>query len=71
MALVDSSDRQTISNRVVHVSVQLLSPEELARRMVDEYHLLYLMLISLHGMLHRVLTASDMNGEGARVCALK
>ena len=45
------------------MSVQLLSPEELACTMVNDYYLLYLMLISLNGMLKRVLTSSDMNGK--------
>ena len=45
------------------MSVQLLSPEELACTMVNDYYLLYLMLISLNGMLQRVLTSSDMNGK--------
>ena len=31
--------------------------------MVNDYYLLYLMLISLNGMLQRVLTSSDMNGK--------
>ena len=60
---MDASDRQTIANRIVHVSVQLISPEELAQKMVDDRQLLYLVLISLHGMLQKVLTTSDMNGN--------
>ncbi len=63
VALVGSGDRQTISNRVVHVSVQLLSPEGLACKMVENHNLLYIMLISLNSMLQRVLTSSDMNGN--------
>ena len=61
-ALVDSIDRQTISNRVVHISVQLFSNEQLARKMVDDHHLLHIMLVSLDSMLKSVLTDSVMQG---------
>ena len=62
VALVNSIDRQTISNRVVHVSVQLLSPERLAMKMVREYHLLHIMLASLDHMMRCILIDSGLNG---------
>ena len=51
--------RQQISNRVVHISVQLLSPESLATKMVREDHLMYIMLTSLKYMMALVLTGVD------------
>ncbi|KAI0233528.1 E3 ubiquitin-protein ligase UBR3 [Lamellibrachia satsuma] len=61
VALVNSLDRSRISNRVVHISVQLLSPEGLACKMVDEHHLLPIMLGSLRHMLNGVLVCSTIN----------
>ena len=63
IALTSNTDWQTISNRVVHISVQLLSPENLAMQMVDEYGLLYLMLISLEYMMKSILFDSTLHGE--------
>jgi len=63
VALVNSLDRSRISNRVVHISVQLLSPEGLACKMVDEHHLLPIMLGSLRHMLNGVLVCSAINSE--------
>ena len=65
VALVSSLDRSRISNRVVHISVQLLSPEGLACKMVDDHHLLPIMLGSLRHMLNGVLVCSAINSECA------
>ena len=51
-------EKPRISNRVVHISVQLLSPEKLARKMVDEHNLLYIMLGSLKHMMEQALTGA-------------
>ena len=50
---------QQISNRVVHISVQLLSPESLATKMVREDNLMYIMLMSLKYMMDCVVTHVD------------
>ena len=60
--LVGSADPDTLSNRVVHVSVQLFSNEELAMKMVDELHLLYVMVISLKDMMSKILIPSTLQG---------
>ena len=62
MALMNSRERNTISNRVVHISVQLLSPEGLACQMVEQKGLLYIMLGSLYHMITSIASNSDMNG---------
>ncbi|CAH1789984.1 unnamed protein product, partial [Owenia fusiformis] len=66
ISLVNSVDRQTISNRVVHVSVQLLSPEHLAWNMVEEHQLLEIMLVSLHHLLGNVLVQGTVLDTGQR-----
>ena len=60
IALVNSGDRSRISNRVVHISVQLLSPETLATLMVKDYHLIHIMLASLQHMMTAILVDADM-----------
>mgnify|MGYP003350028765 CR=1 FL=1 len=60
--LVGSADPDTLSNRVVHVSVQLFSNEELAMKMVDELHLLHVMVISLKDMMSKILIPSTLQG---------
>lgn len=40
-----------LSNRVVHVSVQLFSNEKLALKMTEQMNLLHVMVISLHYMM--------------------
>jgi E3 ubiquitin-protein ligase UBR3 len=60
MALVKSI---AISNRVVHISVQLFSNEQLALKMVKDHHLLSIMIGSLDYMMKGVLTDSVMQGK--------
>ncbi|XP_014242045.1 E3 ubiquitin-protein ligase Ubr3 isoform X2 [Cimex lectularius] len=55
MMLEKSSDPDTLSNRVVHVSVQLFSNEALALRMVEKLSLLHVMVISLKYMMLKIL----------------
>ncbi|XP_058064446.1 E3 ubiquitin-protein ligase Ubr3 [Anopheles bellator] len=51
-----SNDPDTLSNRVVHMSVQLFSNESLALKMVEELSLLHVMIISLRQMMAKILT---------------
>lgn len=55
MVLEQASDPDTLSNRVVHVSVQLFSNEELAVRMTEKFYLLQVMVASLKNMMGRIL----------------
>ncbi|XP_060602002.1 E3 ubiquitin-protein ligase UBR3-like, partial [Ruditapes philippinarum] len=58
--LVNALDRQTVANRVVHISVQLFSNESLACQMVKEYNLLYILILSLNHMIEGILTESTL-----------
>lgn len=53
--LETSNDPETLSNRVVHMSVQLFSNEALALKMVKELSLLHVMIISLKLMMSKIL----------------
>jgi len=55
MVLERAADPDTLSNRVVHVSVQLFSNEELAVRMTEKFYLLQVMVASLKNMMGRIL----------------
>ena len=57
------SDRPSLSNRVVQISVQLLSPEVLACEMVEKHALLYVILSNLHFMINSITSSSTINGE--------
>ncbi|KAK0089869.1 hypothetical protein PV325_004892 [Microctonus aethiopoides] len=61
MMLERSSDPDTLSNRVVHVSVQLFSNERLALRMVDQLKLLHVMVISLKYMMSKILMENTLH----------
>lgn len=52
-----------LSNRVVHMSVQLFSNESLALKMVEELSLLHVMIISLKIMMSKILIPSTLHGE--------
>jgi E3 ubiquitin-protein ligase UBR3 len=58
-----SEDPDTMSNRVVHVSVQLFSNEALALKMVEELNLLHVMIISLKSMVSKILIANTLHGK--------
>ncbi|XP_074659002.1 E3 ubiquitin-protein ligase UBR3-like [Tubulanus polymorphus] len=60
IALVNSIDRQTISNRVVHISVQLFSNESIASKIAEQYQLIHVMIASLNHMLKNILTESTL-----------
>ncbi|XP_076232510.1 ubr3 ubiquitin ligase isoform X2 [Calliopsis andreniformis] len=61
MMLERSIDPDTLSNRVVHVSVQLFSNESLALRMVDQLKLLHVMVISLKYMMSKILIQNTLH----------
>lgn len=56
-----SSDPDTLSNRVVHVSVQLFSNEGLALRMAEHLQLLHVMVVSLRHMMNKILVQSTLH----------
>lgn len=67
-----SEDPDTMSNRVVHVSVQLFSNEALALKMVEELNLLHVMIISLKSMVSKILIPNTLHGEfigGGNCCS--
>ena len=59
--LVRSSNSDKLSNRVVHVSVQLFSNEDLALAMTESMSLLNIMVSSLKNMMTSVLVGSDIS----------
>lgn len=61
--LVSSGDSETLSNRVVHVSVQLFSDQDLAYRMTDSFHLLHVMVVSLKNMMKGIAKPSTLHEE--------
>ena len=61
--LVHSKDSETLSNRVVHVSVQLFSDQNLAYRMTDSFHLLHVMVVSLKNMMKSICIHSLLNSK--------
>ncbi|ELU10689.1 hypothetical protein CAPTEDRAFT_220674 [Capitella teleta] len=70
VALVSSSDqavvRSRISSRVLHISVQLLSPESLAVSMMKRHNLLPIITGSLWYMMRSIRTLSPFNdGPGS------
>ncbi|XP_067642366.1 E3 ubiquitin-protein ligase Ubr3 isoform X2 [Eurosta solidaginis] len=56
-----SRDPDTLSNRVVHMSVQLFSNESLALKMVNELSLLHVMIISLKLMMSKILIQNTLH----------
>ncbi|XP_076160459.1 ubr3 ubiquitin ligase isoform X2 [Ptiloglossa arizonensis] len=61
MMLERATDPDTLSSRVVHVSVQLFSNESLALRMMNEYKLLHVMVISLKYMMSKILIQNTLH----------
>lgn len=59
--LEKSADPDTLSNRVVHVSVQLFSNESLALRMTEQLNLLHVMVISLKSMMSKILIQNTLH----------
>lgn len=63
MMLEKSSTPDTLSNRVVHVSVQLFSNKSLALKMTNELSLLHVMVISLKYMMAKILIPNTLHGK--------
>lgn len=61
--LMKSHESDTMSNRIVHISVQLFSNEELARRVTEECHLLDIMVTVLLYMMESCLIKSELQGK--------
>ncbi|RZC38221.1 hypothetical protein BDFB_003194, partial [Asbolus verrucosus] len=61
MMLERSNDPDTLSNRVVHVSVQLFSNESLALRMTEQLNLLHVMVVSLRYMMSKILVENTLH----------
>lgn len=59
--LAASNDPDPLTNRVVHVSVQLFSNELLAVRMTEDMHLLHAMIVSLTYMTGRILVNCQLH----------
>ena len=62
--LMKSQESDTMSNRIVHISVQLFSNEELARHVTEECQLLDVMVTVLLYMMESCLIRSELQGEG-------
>ncbi|MEQ2266088.1 E3 ubiquitin-protein ligase ubr3, partial [Xenotaenia resolanae] len=58
--LMKSHESDTMSNRIVHISVQLFSNEELARHMTEECQLLDIMVTVLLYMMESCLIKSEL-----------
>lgn len=65
-----SKDPDTLSNRVVHMSVQLFSNESLALKMVEELSLLHVMIISLKLMMTKNLIQNTLHGNTDKINAI-
>lgn len=63
MMLERSVDPDTLSNRVVHVSVQLFSNENLALHMTEQLNLLHVMVVSLKYMMSKILIQNTLHGK--------
>ncbi|XP_037294366.1 E3 ubiquitin-protein ligase Ubr3 [Manduca sexta] len=61
LVLEDAADPDTLSNRVVHMSVQLFSNEALALRCVQQLHLLHVMVLSLRMMMGKILVQNTLH----------
>lgn len=60
--LMNVLDKSRMANRVVHISVQLLSPPLLAYKMVTDYQLLHIVLASMRHMVDSVLSVDGGPG---------
>ncbi|XP_061579524.1 E3 ubiquitin-protein ligase ubr3 isoform X2 [Cololabis saira] len=61
--LMKSHESDTMSNRIVHISVQLFSNEELARHMTEDCQLLDIMVTVLLYMMESCLIKSELQDE--------
>lgn len=58
-----SSDPDSMSNRVVHMSVQLFSNQQLAMSMTENLDLLHVMTITLKYMMSQLLIPNTLHGK--------
>lgn len=61
--LATTRDSDTLSNHIVHISVQLFSNEALATRMVNKLGLLRIMVSNLRRMMAKILIPCTLHGE--------
>ncbi|XP_026278143.1 E3 ubiquitin-protein ligase Ubr3 [Frankliniella occidentalis] len=61
LMLERSSDPDSMSNRVVHMSVQLFSNQQLAMSMADNYDLLHVMTFTLKYMMSKLLIQNTLH----------
>jgi len=61
--LEESTAPDLLSNRVVHVSVQLFSNEGLALRMTEQLSLLHVMVLSLKYMMSKILIPNTLHSK--------
>ncbi|XP_067891467.1 E3 ubiquitin-protein ligase ubr3 isoform X1 [Heterodontus francisci] len=61
--LIKSHESDTMSNRIVHISVQLFSNEELARQVTEECQLLEIMVTVLLYMMESCLIKSELQDQ--------
>lgn len=66
--LMKSHESDTMSNRIVHISVQLFSNEELARHVTEECQLLDIMVTVLLYMMDSCLIKSELQGKLCQTC---
>ncbi|XP_038076588.1 E3 ubiquitin-protein ligase UBR3-like isoform X3 [Patiria miniata] len=62
MSLATSTQPDKLSSRVVHISVQLFSNEELAIQMTEELQLIHILIVSLQCLLKRTLMDNHLKG---------
>lgn len=65
-----SHESDTMSNRIVHISVQLFSNEELARHVTEECQLLDIMVTVLLYMMESCLIKSELQGKLSQYVSL-
>lgn len=58
-----SQDPDAMSNRVVHMSVQLFSNQQLAMSMAENLDLLHVMTFTLKYMMSKLLIQNTLHGE--------
>ncbi|XP_022102355.1 E3 ubiquitin-protein ligase UBR3-like isoform X2 [Acanthaster planci] len=63
MSLASSTTPERLSSRVVHISVQLFSNEDLAIQMTEELQLIHILIVSLQCLLKRTLTDNNLKGS--------
>lgn len=68
--LMKSHESDTMSNRIVHISVQLFSNEELARHVTEECQLLDIMVTVLLYMMESCLIKSELQGKLSNSCPI-